>query len=566
MSAELTPREFELLLDEYVRGELAADRAQACERHLVAHPDACRNVQFATRLLLAPAWRAAGEPPPGLLEDASAATQRILEGTARRHSRWLQLSRPWRRALAWSAAGAVAAIAIVLAWPDAAPPAFADMLARLRDVDGVQVEGWVRGPDGSPEPWRQWVAADGSFRAEIGEATSRRLVTWHDGVREVRDAAGRLYRLPDPGAGQARHEDVQATLRRLEAMARDGSLAAAAGEVEREERGDMTRFTRVGRGALGPGNRLRWTLDIDNGTMLPRAGAVDQMVDGGWVRTGELSFTSYVAGDDRLFALEGPATPLTEEDRARLWFELGVSARSLETPAVTAPDSDSEVRRLGASDVRGGTTGGGYTYREAGVITVGLYNLTVDNLVRGLAGPPVIDNPAARQRVALEIRAKDALPWRRKVAAALDTLGLRAEVVERTSTRRRYVFGQDGRDFAPSRVAFDAVSVRGDTDGYHYDLERVQLSSAVEVLMGNSNLHQDARDTVIFASWGDAKRDAFAAPVDVTFHNRDGSWETNLAFLRENFGITLEVVEDTITIREVELVELQSPAGVSQGD
>ena len=84
--------------------------------------------------------------------------------------------------------------------------------------------------------------------------------------------------------------------------------------------------------------------------------------------------------------------------------------------------------------------------------------------------------------------------------------------------------------------------------------------------MGNSNLHQDARDTVIFASWGDAKRDAFAAPVDVTFHNRDGSWETNLAFLRENFGITLEVVEDTITIREVELVELQSPAGVSQGD
>ncbi|MBM4131424.1 hypothetical protein FJ250_10440, partial [bacterium] len=345
MSPELTPREFEQLLDEYVRGELTAARAEACERHLATHPDARRDVQVATGLLLAPAWRAAGAPPPGLLEHAMIATQRILEGAAQRRSRRPELSRPWRRALAWSATGVAVAIAIVLAWPDAAPPAFADVLARLRDVDGAQVEGWVRGPDANPEPWRQWVTADGSFRAEIGEATNRRLVTWRDGVREVRDAAGRLYRLPDPGAGLTRHEDVQATLRRLEAMARDGSLAAAAGEVEREDRGEMTRFTRVDRGALGPENRLRWTLDVDNGTALPRAMAVDQMVAGGWVRTGELTFTAYAAGDDRLFSLDGPAAPLTEGDRARLWFELGVSAHSLETPAVTAPAGDSEVRR-----------------------------------------------------------------------------------------------------------------------------------------------------------------------------------------------------------------------------
>lgn len=561
MSPELTPREFALLLDEYVRGELATEHAQACERHLAAHPDARRDVQAATQLLLAPAWRSAGAPPTGLLEDATSSTQRILDGKARRRSRRLERPRSWRPALAWAAVGASVAIALMLAWPNSAPPAFADVLARLRDVDGVQVEGWVRGPDGNSEPWRQWVAADGSFRAEMGAEANRRLVTWHDGVREVRDAAGQLYRLPDPGAGPARREEVQATLRQLEAMARDGSLAATAGEVEREDRGDVTRFTRVARGALSPAIRLRWTLDVDNGTSLPRAGALDQMVAGEWIRTAELAFTAYDTGEAGLFSLEGPAASLTDDDRARLWFELGVSARSLVAPAVTAPAGDSEVKRLGAADVRDGTTGGGYTYHEAGVATFGMYNLTVDNLIRGLAGPSVVDNDVARRRVSLEVRTKEALPWQRKVAAALDTLGLRAEVAPRATTRLRYVFGQDGRAFAASRIEFDAVSVRGDTDGYHYDLERVPLSSAVGMLMGNSSLRRDARDTVIYATPADAARNPFATPVDITFHNRDGSWETNLAFLREQFGITLEVLQDTMTTWEVELIEAPSPRG-----
>lgn len=566
MSPDLTPREFALLLDEYVRGELPADRAQACERHLVAHAGARRDVQAATRLLLAPAWRSTGEPPAGLLENTMTSTRRILDESDRRHPRRLEFPQPWRRALAWTTAGAAAAIAIVLAWPNAAPPALADMLARLRDVDGVQVEGWVRGPDGSPEPWRQWVAADGSFRAEIGGDSARRIVTWHDGVREVKDAAGRLYRLADPGAGQARHEEVETTLRRLEAMARDGSLAANAGEIAREDRGDVTRFTRFGREALGPELRLRWTLDVDNGTSLPRAAAVDQMVAGEWVRTGELAFTAYEAGPADLFRLDGPAAVLSGEDRARLWFELGVSVRSLETPAVTNPAGDSEVRRLGASDVRGGTAGGGYMYHEAGVFTCGLYNLTVNDLVHLLAGRPVVDNAVARRRVSLEVRTKDALPWQRKVAAALDSLGLRAEVTPRTSTRHRYVFGQDGRTFTPSRFEFDAVSVRGDTDGYHYDLERVPLSSAVEMLLGNSALRRDARDTVVYGTPGAAAPDPFATPIDIAFHNRDRSWETNLAFLNERFGITLDVIEDTLTIWEVELAEAQSPSGAKDGD
>lgn len=566
MSSELTPREFALLLDEYVRGELATERAQACERHLAAHPDARRDVQAATRLLLSPAWRSAGAPPAGLLKDATASTRRILDGTARRRSRRLEWPRAWRPALAWASAGVAVTIALMLAWPNSAPPAFADLLARLRDVDGVQVEGWVRGPDGKREPWRQWVAADGSFRAEIGEAEERRIVTWHDGVREVRDAAGRLYRLPDPDAGPSRREDVQAVLRQLEAMARDGSLAATTGEIEREVRGDISRFTRVARGALGPELRLRWMLDVDNATSMPRTGAVDQMVAGEWVRTGELTFTAYDDGVADLFRQDGPPASITEDDRARLWFELGISARSLVTPAVTAPAGDSEVRRLGGADVRDGTTGGGYTYHEAGVATVGMYNLTVDNLIRGLAGPSVVDNDVARRRVSVEVRAKDALPWQRKIAAALDTLGLRAEAIPRTVARHRYVFGQDGRAFTASRIEFDAVSVRGDTDGYHYALERVPLSSAVGMLLGNSGLRRDARDTVIYATPVDATRNPFATPVDVMFHNRDGSWETNLAFLRERFGITLEVFEDTLTAWEVELFESRSPSDAADGD
>lgn len=559
MSAELTSRGFALLLDEFVRGELDADRARACERHLESNAAARAVASDATRLLLSPAWRAAGSPPAGLLEGAMSATRRRLEAASAPRRSVLALATPWRRALALAAAVAAVATVLLLAWPSSAPPAFADVLARLRDVEGVQVEGWVLGPSGRREPWRQWVAADGSFRAEVGDAENRRLVAWRDGVRLVRDAAGRLYRFEEPEAALAGRDEVQQLLRRLEAMSRDGSLAVGS-RITAEDIGEATRFTRLQAGPLGGPELARRVLEVDNRTSLPRSAAVEERVGEAWVRTGELEFTGFdVATIEDLFRTSAPTLAPGEDDHARLWFELGISLRSLETPAVTAPAGDSEVRRLSATDAGAGTNGGGYTYREAGVTTLGIYNLSVDNLVRGLGGPDVIDNDAARQRVSLEVRTKTALPWRRQLAAALDSLGLHAEVVTHETARRRFVFRQDGRAIAPSRFDLDNMSIRADVDGYRYLFEHQHLGAVVTNLLGNSSLRRDARDTVVFAVPAGDGRDPFRTAVDVEFHNPNGSWETNLSVLRDKFGVTLEVIEETLERQAVELRVRSSP-------
>ena len=198
--------------------------------------------------------------------------------------------------------------------------------------------------------------------------------------------------------------------------------------------------------------------------------------------------------------------------------------------------------------------------------TTGLYNLAVDNLVRGLAGMPVVDNAAARRRVSLEVQTKTALPWRRQLATALDSLDLRADLVSRVSTRQRLVFRQDGRPLAASRFDLGSMSIRADVDGYRYELEHQPLEAAILTLLGNSSLRHDARDTVVFEDPASGTRDLFRTPVDIEFHNADGSWEANLAFLHERFGVTLEVLAESVTRQEIELVEVAPAAGVRHGD
>lgn len=563
MSAEISRREFELLLDEYIQGALPADRAQACDRYLAMHPDARGMVRDATLLLLSPAWRAAGEPPAGLLASAVAKTQARLAETPRRQPVLATATRYWRPTLAWTSLAAAATVAALLLWPSTTPVVIADVLARLRDAESLHVEGWIRGADGQPVPWQQWVQADGDFRAEVGPAGKRSTVVWHDGQRRVRDADGRLFSLDESRAGPPHRAGLRGPLHQLEAMFRDGTLAARSAEYSTENLGRTTRFTHRPQGPLGGASHRRWIVEVDNDSSLPRTVLVEERVAGDWVRVSELRLVDLDrSGDPELYRLDGPALAVGDEELTRLWFELAVSPRSLLVPAATAPAGDSDVRRLTATDASGDSSGGGYTWQEAGVTTLGLYNLSVDNLIRGLAGLPVAAGEIAQRRVSLEVRTKSVLPWQRQVAAALDSLGLRAEVVATPVQRRRFVFRQDGRRLEPSRIEFGNSEVRGDTDGYHFRLEHLPLADVVRSLKGNSAERWSAHDTLEFVAPPDRGNDPFATPVDVEFHNPDGRFASSLSHLGERFGVTMEVIAESLMTWEVRLIE----AGPTHGD
>ena len=48
---------------------------------------------------------------------------------------------------------------------------------------------------------------------------------------------------------------------------------------------------------------------------------------------------------------------------------------------------------------------------------------------------------------------------------------------------------------------------------------------------------------------------AVATEVDADFHNPDRSWKTNREFLRDQFGIMVEVREETVTVKEITLID-----------
>lgn len=556
MSADLTRREFELLLDEYVRGELPEERAEACRQYLDRDPAARRLAHQAGHFLLSPAWQAAGRPPAGLLEQAGAGVAEQLRASAGPVRRGRLRSGPARPLWAWAALTAGALVAVVLLWPSAAPLVFADVIARLQEAGSLQVEGWVLGEDRQQVPYRQWLLADGTLRAEVGPPGRERIVVRSGGERRIRDLDGRLYSLPEPRTRTGSPDDLRTSLERLQALYRNEESAAASYSFTREERGPLTRFTRRDRGPLGRGpSRREWTLDVDRDTARPVTSQVRELVGEDWIQVSELRFTQFdQAPAAGTFSLPGQALAVDDEARGRLWFELGVSPASIQVPAVVAPAGGVEVTWLEPADRPAGLTSGGAMAFDGGITVIEMHNLALRNAVMLVAGRAVAGNEAAGQPVSLRLRAKTALPWRRQLAPVLEHLGLRAEVACRRQSRQRHEFSLAGTAPAASRHEFPHASTQADTNGYHYRFEKTPLRDVITALMGNSTRPHAVGDTLVFANGRDAGPDPFATEVDVAFHNADGTWATNLAYLQERFGVAEQVHQETVDAWEITLV------------
>jgi anti-sigma factor RsiW len=550
-SDEISRREFALLLDEYVRGELPAEQARACARYLAAHPEAQREAHEARILLLTPAWQAAGNPPAGLLAQAMARVDAQLQAPARRKARIGSLAGAWRPALAWSGLAAAVVVGAALLWPSATPVVFADVIARLQEVGSLQVEGWVRGEDGRQVPYRQLLLADGTFRAEIGAPGQERVVAWRNGIRKVKDRDGSVYRSVD-----GRYPpDIPVTLRdvleNLRAFYSDEESVSHSYTFSREQLGDITRFTRRDRGSLGlAGSNRERSLDVDGDTSLPVASRVREMVGGEWLLMSELRFTAFDQEPPAGFLeLAGPDLPLDDAARERLWFELGITPASIQVPAAMPPVGDVDFQVLGPADLPKGIMGGGYRNYDGGVAVVEIYDLDISGAVMMVSRLPVTPNPVATRKAWLRIRAKSSLPWHRQLAPLLHHYGLRAELTTRVASRNRYEFTMKGKALTPSRAEFPKFGTTDDIDGFHYSFRKTPLRDVVTTLMRNNSLTITAIDTLVFNAG------AFATEVDADFHNPDRSWKTNREFLRDQFGIMVEVRNEAVTVKEITLFD-----------
>lgn len=547
MSDRLDRRQFELLLDEYLRGDLDQQQRLLFERYLTENPAARRETAQLQALL-----DGAAQSPPQPLDDRF--IRQAQDRTAARLTASPPRRRRWRPVVSWGLVAAALAAAALTLWPAGPDLVLAQVIARLQEVSSLQVEGWVRGEDGARVPYRQWVLADGTLRAEVGPPTARRTVVLASGRRLVQDRDGTLYPDETPAPPP---ENLDTVLRRLQATYQSSDAEESSFSFSREELDDVVRFTRRGKAILGQRpSRFQWILDVDKVSALPVVARIHQLVGEQWVQVSELNFRDL--GQDPppdLFRLSGPTRDLDEQTRQRLWFELTISAGSIQWPAVCVPAGGLEVVWLGPGDVPAGITAGGSQLFSGGVTTFEIQNLGLDNLIRGLAHLPVEADSLSSQRVSLILSAKTVLPWRQKLAPVLDHLGLNCEVVSTETVRNRYVFSQNGSSLPGSRSSFASSAVNADTSGYHYRYQRTPLRQVVASLLGNSHLSWAEGDTVVFRWAGAAAADPFDALVDFTFTNQGGAWETNRTALADTFGITLEVVEDRISQPRVRLLK-----------
>ena len=160
--------EFESKLSDYVRGELSAAEARQIEIYLAEHPEAADDLEAVRSVLELSADIGTAEPPDMLFAAARAnalETIRAEEKDERKTQHvafWQRLPRPvYLSGLAAMLAGVVFGVL----W-QGTTSAWAEVVAEVRKLNSVRVEGWIRGEKGEQVPVKQWLKSPHSFRSD----------------------------------------------------------------------------------------------------------------------------------------------------------------------------------------------------------------------------------------------------------------------------------------------------------------------------------------------------------------------------------------------------------------
>ena len=542
--------EFESKLSDYVRGELSAAEARQIETYLTEHPEAVDDLEAVRSVLELSADIGTAEPSDMLFAAARANALETIRTEEQQHKTqqvgfWQRLPRPvYLSGLAAMLAGVVFGVL----W-QGSTAAWAEVVAEVRKLNSVRVEGWIRGEKGEQVPVKQWLKAPHSFRSEVGTGAARREVV-------VTDAKMQMYADGVWYGNDIDAEDAWSIHKLAEQLAlpEQGKLELRSYQIEREDRGETELFSIWQRSSLGrktPAD-LRYEVEVDIQTRLPNHSRV--YLDLGqedWELVSELNYLDYdVPLADELFAVaEDAIQPLTlsasEPNPFGMILEPFVPwNRAFYMPLdgmdiIVHPPSDDPSKGTQGST---SSTAGGITRRE-------LHRTPLAEIARAVGEMPVetSEQKLAEQRYSVRIAYSHRLTPTERVQRLGRRFGFVADVAERQGTMTRWIFTQDGSEFPTNPQAGGSR-----TNGDNYYATGHPLGRSIQGMLTNAALNDLVegynRDLdEIELSWdGAAADDPFERPVDIAVDFADG-WDVALDYLREQFGVKMERVSEPIT-------------------
>ena len=543
--------EFESKLSDYVRGELSAAEARQIETYLAEHPEAADDLEAVRSVLELSADIGTAEPPDMLFAAARAnalETIRAEEKDERKTQHvafWQRLPRPvYLSGLAAMLAGVVFGVL----W-QGTTSAWAEVVAEVRKLNSVRVEGWIRGEKGEQVPVKQWLKSPHSFRSEVSTGAARRTVV-------VTDAKMQMYADGVWYGKDIDAEDAWSIHKLAEQLAlpERGKLELRSYQIERENRGATELFSIWQRSSLGsktPAD-IRYEVEVDAQTRLPNHSRV--YLDVGqedWELVSELKYLDYnVPLADELFAVADDAIqPLTlsasEPNPFGMMLEPFVPwNRAIYMPLdgmdiIVHPPSDDPSKGLGG---QAASTAGGVKRYE-------FHRTPLAEIAQNIGEMPVEvpEQKLAEQRYTTRIAYSHRLTPTERVQRLGRRFGFVAEVAERQGTKTRWIFTQDGSEFPTNPQAGGS-----ETNGEDYHATGEPLGFAIQNMLLNAALNDlvkgyDQDLDEIELQWDGAAADnPFERQVDIEVDFAEG-WDVALDYLREHFGVAMDRVSEPIT-------------------
>ena len=566
--------EFESKLSDYVRGELSAAEARQIETYLTEHPEAADDLEAVRTVLELSADIGTAEPSDALFAAARANALEAIRAEAegerktQRVEFWQRLPRPvYLSGLAAVLAGVVFGVL----W-QGSTSAWAEVVAEVRKLHSVRMEGWFRGEKGDQVPVKQWIKAPHFFRSKVGTGAARREVVVNDAkMRIYMDGAWYGEDLGAEGAWS-----IDKVAEQL-ALPEHGKLEFRSYQIEREDRGATVLFSIWRRSSLGikTPSDIRFEVEVDAQTRLPSHARV--YLDVGqedWELVSELNYLDYDAPlADELFAIADDAIqPLTESVRNALssneqfpdpfvpWnrtFYMPLDGMDI----IVHPPSDDPSKGIQgyASSTAGGITRYEFHRTPLAEIVRHLGEMPVEPSVEKTISGVASDSASEEQPMETPEQKLATQPYSTRIAYShrltpterVQRLGHRfgfvAAAEERQGTRTRWIFTQDGSEFPTNSQAGGS-----ETNGDNYRATGHPLGKAIRSMLGNAALNdlvegynRDFDD--IEMQWDSAAADnPFERQVDIDVDFSDG-WDVALDYLREHFGVAMERVSEPIT-------------------
>ena len=563
--------EFESKLSDYVRGELSAAEARQIETYLTEHPEAADDLEAVRTVLELSADIGTAEPSDALFAAARTNALKAIQ-TADKRQRTVFWQRLPRLTYLSGLAAVLVGVVFGVLW-QGSTSAWAEVVAEVRKLHSVRVEGWFRGEKGEQVPVQQWIRAPHFFRSVVGTGAARREAV-------VNDAKMRVY-MDGVWYGKERGAESAWSIDKVAeqlALPEREQLKSWSYQIEREDRGPTVLFSIWQRSSLGikTPSDIRFEVEVDAQTRLPSKSRV--YLDVGredWELVSELNYLDYDAPlRDELFMVADDAIQsFTDSVRAALpfaqisdpfvpWnrpFYMPLDGMDI----IVHPPSDDHSKGFEgqASSTKGAITRHEFHRKPLAEIVRVIGKMPVEprieqtipslrsEIIRVLWKEPMEtpEQKLAKQRYSVRIAYSHSLTSTERVQRLGRRFGFVAEVEERQGTRTRRIFTQDGSEF-PTTPQERSLWI----SDKRYRCTGCTLGSAIQNLLKNAALNDlvkgyDQDLDEIELQWDDAAADnPFERPVDVEVDFSDG-WDVALDYLREHFGVAMERVSEPIT-------------------